>query len=246
MITEDYVSFEVAKLLKEKGFEGENRDWYNTEGFIEEVGVDDGIDPTAHEDIFDSLVPAPTLQMTMKWLREVHKIFILIQQHIDMSYEWYIYEDGTWKGCDRESHNNSYEQACEAAIKYCLENLIKRHKEDKQKDKVNEPFVIVTNCKTEKYFYAKNFSINLKTNPCLDVRVTITPKDLNDIVPVIGKCSLSDCITKKECIGDNEKLHIEVFDENNIKQDEYFIYNAWVQSINYETNIITLCCDYVN
>lgn len=122
----------------------------------------------------------------------------------------------------------------------------REYKEDKQKDNVNEPFVIVTNCKTEKYFYAKNFSIDLKTHPGLDVRVTITPKDLNDIVPVIGKYSLSDCITKKECIGDNEKLHIEIFDENSIKQDEYFIYNVWVQSISYETNIITLCCDYVN
>ena len=62
--------------------------------------------------------------MTLKWLREVHNVFISIQQHIDMSYVWYSYKDGAPKGCDRKSHNNTYEEACEAAIKYCLENLI--------------------------------------------------------------------------------------------------------------------------
>ena len=126
MITEDYVSFETAKLLKEKGFEGENRDWYNMEGFIEEVGVDDGIDPTAHEDIFNNIIPAPTLQMAMKWLREVHKIEIRV-----------IYDNGKfcWYGaCNPmiESKillgfgckSKSYEESCEAAIKYCLEKLI--------------------------------------------------------------------------------------------------------------------------
>lgn len=32
MITEDYVSFEVAKLLKEKGFDEPLKRFYNSEG----------------------------------------------------------------------------------------------------------------------------------------------------------------------------------------------------------------------
>ena len=139
MITEDYVSFETAKLLKEKGFEGENRDWYNMEGFIEEVGVDDGIDPTAHEDIFNSIIPAPTLQMAMKWLREVHHLFIAIHPRLSFTDSYWItadiykvkrksslyhIEDVDDYYCVAICDETSFEKACEAAIKYCLEHLI--------------------------------------------------------------------------------------------------------------------------
>lgn len=117
MIQEAYVSFETAKLLKEKGFDGEfhKHYWGYEEGreFLTEGSFNSEYD-----------YPAPTQQVTMRWLREVHSIFLSIQQHIDMSYVWYIYADGVPRGCDRESHNNSYEDACEAAIKYCLTNLI--------------------------------------------------------------------------------------------------------------------------
>ena len=117
MITEDYVSFEIAKLLKEKEFKCDSLHYY-----YDKDG--DLFFSALRADVGKNEFVTPTLQMAMKWLREVHKIFISIQQHMDMSYVWYIYEDGTLKGCDRESHNNSYEQACEEAIKYCLENLI--------------------------------------------------------------------------------------------------------------------------
>ena len=121
MIKEDYVNFETAKLLKEKGFDEKCRALY-TFWFDEVEGPKE--DEAENWNIEPKYFSAPTLQMAMKWLREVHKIFISIQQHIDMSYVWYSYEDGASKGCDRESHNNTYEEACEAAIKYCLENLI--------------------------------------------------------------------------------------------------------------------------
>ena len=128
MITEDYVSFETAKLLKEKGFEGENRDWYNMEGFIEEVGVDDGIDPTAHEDIFNSIIPAPTLQMAMKWLRKEHNLGVIpYWSQVSGEFGCRIY-DLTKKGsqeyhCIRGSFDG-FEEPAELGIKYCLENLI--------------------------------------------------------------------------------------------------------------------------
>ena len=123
MITEDYVSFETAKLLKEKGFVEECRAFYVKS---KECGIElfYAKEPNNYNDNVLPCTSAPTLQMAMKWLREKHKIFISIQQHMDMSYVWYSYEDGAPKGCDRESHNNTYEQACEAAIKYCLEKLI--------------------------------------------------------------------------------------------------------------------------
>ena len=123
MITEDYVSFETARLLKEKGFDEPCNMGYDEKEQLIPLANWRNTALDKFEGV-SAKVTVPTLQTAMKWLREIYKIFISIQQHMNMSYVWYIYEDGTWKGCDRESHNSTYEQSCEAAIKYCLENLI--------------------------------------------------------------------------------------------------------------------------
>ena len=116
MITEDYVSFETAKLLKEKGFDVYVSSFYDDEGTFsrKEADWNWNIGPR---------YSAPTLQMAMKWLREVHRIFIrIIQSHIDYCcFEVYWNRGDYYKPM---TFCNSYEEACEAAIKYCLENLI--------------------------------------------------------------------------------------------------------------------------
>ena len=126
MITEDFVSFEVAQLLKEKGFDepiwtcyeddnevifGDKYNWNNS--------------PMGH-------TSAPTHQMAMKWLREVHNIGIFPSTYTHISDRKVIHSYGTaiinlktYKlMTDSYLSNDTYEQACEAAIKYCLENLI--------------------------------------------------------------------------------------------------------------------------
>ena len=128
MITEDYVSFETAKLLKEKGFNEPCRGNYywgfdDKDNSIVEFG--EWTAQAYNNDFEDEafICSAPTLQMAMKWLREKHKMFIrVIQSHIayctcEIYYEMVKYYNF------RESFA-SYEEACEAAIKYCLENLI--------------------------------------------------------------------------------------------------------------------------
>ena len=154
MITEDYVSFETAKLLKEKGFDEpctylwifektnnpevddngvykcpvkkytESDYWNNTSIELykkEDEYWNDNIDFFA----------CPTLQMAMKWLRNKHDIVcsvglftdlpetppywsfnILNQSKANVMYEAFDIK------CE------TYEEASEAAIKYCLENLI--------------------------------------------------------------------------------------------------------------------------
>lgn len=123
MITEDYVSFETAKLLKEKGFDEKCRALYTfwldeVEGPKEDEAENWNIEP--------KYFSAPTLQMVMKWLREVHKTEIRVIYDNDKLC-WYgacnpMSESQILLGSGRKS--KSYEEACESAIKYCLENLI--------------------------------------------------------------------------------------------------------------------------
>ena len=124
MITEDYVSFEVAKLLKEKGFD-EYCGYYSSDG--EYWGY------CVYNHRGKDYISAPTLQMAMKWLREVHNLVVSVEPEIntdselDLFYVFKIFEIkdtltqliyNGYELCD------SYEQACEMAIKYCLEILI--------------------------------------------------------------------------------------------------------------------------
>lgn len=74
MIKEDYVSFEVAKLLKENGFKGEREHFYEDNKITNYINYWFRITPEQRYEAIE----APTLQMAMKWLREVHNIFISI------------------------------------------------------------------------------------------------------------------------------------------------------------------------
>ena len=123
MITEDYVSFETAKLLKEKGFDKKCRALY-TFWFDEVEGPKE--DEAENWNIEPKYFSAPTLQMAMKWLRVEKNWFVQIQIQNDGTYIGYIYRtDGfPYVGWDKRRAKETPEEACEAAIKYCLENLI--------------------------------------------------------------------------------------------------------------------------
>ena len=123
MIQEQYVSFETAKLLKDKGFDEECWCYYHNsrlEHYFRKIS-NRGWTTTGN-------VAASTQQMAMKWLREVHKISIEIT-----STGYLIDNDVEWE-CDIKAghrlyfkhitNEKSFESCAEAAIKYCLENLI--------------------------------------------------------------------------------------------------------------------------
>ena len=112
MITEDYCSKEIYGLLIKKGFDGEIHTSYDKEGYTQ---------------------PSITLQMAMKWLRDVHCIFIEPTVGKTNGKTWYDFDiipinkrEIAWNHYDNLPfvECNSYEEACEVAIKYCLENLI--------------------------------------------------------------------------------------------------------------------------
>lgn len=142
-ITEDYVSFEVAKLLKEKGFDsdevGDNGGFYSERcyesghGVKTKSGQEVGIvydDLTNSELDYDEYL-RPTLQMAMKWLREVYNQNIILDM-ISLDEDCYVlwtfnvYCNKNYKIIwgTKQPKYDTYEEACGAAIKYCLTNLI--------------------------------------------------------------------------------------------------------------------------
>ena len=129
IITEDYVSFETAKLLKEKGFD-ENcaalYDLRNGEFREKQTGY------VFNNSQWDSFITAPTLQMAMKWLKVEHNILLFLLPAQENGKLVYLVEVWTWNE-EEGIYESTYapmprkepEQACKAAILYCLKNLIK-------------------------------------------------------------------------------------------------------------------------
>ena len=114
MVKEEYVSYEVAKLLKEKGMDKSCFKHYvqknNNDGTSEAVTV-------------------CTHQMAMKWLREKYYIYadpIKQGNYNDCSeyYTWIVARMGIIHRNSSVADKLSYEEAVEAALKYSLENLI--------------------------------------------------------------------------------------------------------------------------
>lgn len=127
MCKEDYVSFETAKLLKEKGFDWECISYYVD---YEPNDVKYSFLGETNSTWESRCCSAPTLQMAMKWLREKHGIIILVSFFREDRFSYDILLDGE---CGDNyilhsgymfEHFKNYEDACEVAIRYSLENLV--------------------------------------------------------------------------------------------------------------------------
>ena len=127
MTKEEYVSFEVARLLKDKGFDQNCATYY----------LDGQVWRHYHSEVIPKgkqIYAAPTQAMAMKFLREVHKIHIVAEPCLGEGFDDTLYfnrwfwtilkEEGEYKPIRKIDEFPTYEQACEAAIKYCLENLM--------------------------------------------------------------------------------------------------------------------------
>ena len=141
MATEDYVSFETAKLLEEKGFDWMESPFYSEQDRDEWKchNVYTVPNPLYNPDLpFDSetialRAPHVSLQLAMKWLRKAHNLFIELTTGENDGKSWYDFDviPVNGKNIEWDYYENipteeysSPEHACEAAIKYCLENLI--------------------------------------------------------------------------------------------------------------------------
>lgn len=134
-ITEDFVSFEAAKLLKEKGFD--NEEVSENGGFYCDYkcdGTDIGIvyeSEMLNKDLARNEYLRPTHQMALKWLREVHLIDIEVRTHY-LNYlkpnDTRYYSGKILKGSDDIIYTiyskDTYEEVVEALLLYVLKNLI--------------------------------------------------------------------------------------------------------------------------
>jgi hypothetical protein len=135
MITEDFVSVETAKLLREKGFDEPCNHYYD---YAQRLQFCDSELSDSELSSDDEEYLAPTQQKACKWLREVHHWHIFVPKWEDVEYmpgEWeetmvgYQYViiniGEVNRKCEQPTITAfSPESAYEAAIKYCLENLI--------------------------------------------------------------------------------------------------------------------------
>lgn len=142
MIKEAYVSFEVARLLKEKGFNEECNRVYEGPNLkyttlpisplmcLGELG---GFNPKqlyiTNNELGDIVYTAPTQQMAMAWLREVYNVLIVIDVRSGTGQEsiycWQLEDNRTGDYIGNiVGECSTYEQACEAALKYYIENFI--------------------------------------------------------------------------------------------------------------------------
>ena len=141
------ISFETAKLLKEKGFGLSDEDYIQLPQFYEQdgtyieydvhigkkynphrthLGADTIEDFEAHltmiDNSLDDIYLAPTIAEVVIWLYKKHEIWISVDITGDLTMFWYtIKGKGIWY---TGSNVNSPTEAYEAAIEYTLKELL--------------------------------------------------------------------------------------------------------------------------
>ena len=111
------VSFELAKLLKEKGFDGNYFHYWNMVNHSGKWKVD-----TSIWEYTDDYIEAPTIAEVVMWLYEKHEIWISVEASDDFTMFCFRVRK---KEVSRLSFNyNSPTEAYEAAIEYTLNNLL--------------------------------------------------------------------------------------------------------------------------
>lgn len=140
----EFVSFEIAKKLKEKGFVISTSSifaMYNELGSYcplttssDYVTCESGYKYRCYYDYNDfdeNDFIAPTISQVLKWLREEKNIHIIVEIS-DSGWYYTLYPNVRWENDKLKSdtyimsfkHKTSYEQAALVGIEYVLNNLI--------------------------------------------------------------------------------------------------------------------------
>lgn len=117
----DFVSYDIAKKLKEKGFDGKVSAYYKDTNKIFNTSN------ASNLNILTGAHSAPTISQVLKWLREEKRIEVnACWDNIDA--QWIGYASEMDKpdlvGYYTPIDYDSYEQAAFAGVEYVLDNLI--------------------------------------------------------------------------------------------------------------------------
>lgn len=119
-MNDDFITYELAKKLKEKGFDWQTFDWYDMAG-----NFCKGFMP---RELMCREYYAPTISQVLKWLRKEKKIFleiVIVCNGVDAEYMCDIYKiDPAIECLDSTGYLKTYEQAALAGIECVLDNLI--------------------------------------------------------------------------------------------------------------------------
>ena len=131
MIEESYVCFQTAKLLKDKGFpqDIEGRLRYASRNFSTGTpwnSCDYKEGSLTAEGSQDNTIACPRLSLVHKWLAETHNLLILIDVDDTLpGHQWAIYfNDSHEITPPAEWVEGAFDETLEAAITYCLTNLL--------------------------------------------------------------------------------------------------------------------------
>ena len=141
----DFVTFDIAKKLKEKGFREECFAYYTSEytlynnlvvlcddKYLEVAEIDYTESLTSNNSVrenkYNNICDAPTISQVLKWLREDKKLHINIEIMRTNKYCFDIYETHScnfvFGFADNSLMTESYEEAALAGIEYTIDNLI--------------------------------------------------------------------------------------------------------------------------
>ena len=116
---EYYVSLEVAKLLKEAGFDWEIKTFY----FMDQLG-ETMLGNAKNHNFSNQFISAPTLEVAQRWLREVKNIDVFAYRNEPKDkFESIVSFNKKWSTTGMCI--NTYEEALETSIKKALEIIIK-------------------------------------------------------------------------------------------------------------------------
>ena len=126
-MTEEFVTLETAKLLKEKGFKEDVFTFYEVDCVEGDMILSETYDESENFNEKNDCLSAPTQSLAQKWLRETKNIHICVYNcACGYGYEISKADNGThmassvYKGTNDGEEWDSYEEALEAGIQEAL------------------------------------------------------------------------------------------------------------------------------
>lgn len=120
----EFVSFEIAKKLKDLGFDESSLFFYREDDEDKCVHCVDINKPLTH---YNGAIIAPTISQVLKWLRDNKILIIPVPSYFNaegicISWDCDIWADDNYECC--RGDKKTYEEAALAGIEYVLNNIL--------------------------------------------------------------------------------------------------------------------------